>query len=85
MKMKIKFSLSGFIKGVEHIYDNPKSPEFKMLLVGKPIYLDRYKKIGEIVDVDPDTDSVYGEVPDDKYSEMCLDAKGYNTCSFEIV
>lgn len=83
--MKIKFSLSGFIKSVEHIYDDPKSPEFKKFLVGKPIYLDRYKKIGEIVDVDPDTDSIYGEVPDGEYTEMLLDSKGYNMCTFEIV
>lgn len=29
--MNIKFSLSGFIKGVNYIYNDPKSPEFKKI------------------------------------------------------
>lgn len=83
--MKIKWSLSGFIRGIEHACWDPRSPEFKNLLVGKSIYLDRYKKIGEIVDIDPDTDSIYGEVSDGECGEMFLDSKGYNMCVFEIV
>ena len=83
--MRIIFSLSGFIKGVDHIYNDVRSPDFKNLLVGKPIYLERYKKIGQIVDVDPDTDSIYAEVLSDECSEKILDSKGYNMCIFEIV
>lgn len=37
------------------------------------------------MDVDPDTDSIYGEVPDGECGEMFLDSKGYNMCVFEIV
>lgn len=62
-----------------------KVRNLKKLLVCKPIYLDRYKKIGEIVDVDHDTDSIYGEVMDGEYTEMLLDSKGYNMCTFELV
>lgn len=82
--MKISFSLSGFTKGVKHLFDI-NSPEFREDMVGKPIYLDRYKHIGMITDVDPEADLIYAEIPDKEYKELILDSKGYNLCSFEIV
>lgn len=54
-------------------------------MVGKPIYLDRYKKIGYITDVVPEDDLIYAEIPNEEYRDLILDSKGYNMCSFEIV
>lgn len=81
--MKIQFSLSGFTRGVKHIFDI-NSPEFREDMVGKPVYLERYKYLGMITDVDPENDLIYAEVPDKKYEKMILDSKGFNMCSFEI-
>jgi hypothetical protein len=78
--MRIKFSLSGFIRGVKF----PELLEIKEELIGIPVYLDRYKHVGKIVEVDPDSDSVYAEVADAECDRLVLDAKGYNMCSFEI-
>lgn len=83
--MKIRWSLSGFIKGAEHIYDDIYSPEFKKFMIGKPIYVDRYKEVGHVTDVDPESDCIYGEITNKEYSELILDSKGYNKCGFEIV
>ena len=82
--MKISFSLSGFTKGVKHLFDI-NSPEFREDMIGKPVYLDRYKHVGMIIDVDPEADLIYAEIPDKEYKDLILDAKCYNRCSFEIV
>lgn len=82
--MKISFSLSGFIRGVEHLFD-VNSPEFRMELIGKSVYMNRYKQIGEITDIDPESDLIYAEIPDVKYEKMILDSVGYNMYGFEIV
>lgn len=82
--MKISFSLSGFTRRSGNPF-NIYSEEFKQTLVGKPVYLDRYKHIGYITDVDPEADLIYAEIPDEQYKELILDSKGYNMCSFEIV
>ena len=54
-------------------------------LIGKEIYLDRGKTMGRITNIFPETDLVYGEVPDKEYKEMIFDSKGLHMCSFEIV
>ena len=82
--MKISFSLSGFTKGVVHLSDL-KSPEFRKYMLGKPVYVDRYKYIGYITDIDPEKDLIYAEIPDVAYEKMILDARCYNMCSFEII
>lgn len=82
--MKIMFSLSGFTKGVKHLFDI-NSPEFREDIVGKPVYLDGYKHIGIITDVDSESDLIYAEIPDKEYNRLFLNSKGYNNCSFEIV
>ena len=76
--MRITWSLSGMLKGVKPAID-VKS------LIGKQIYLDNYKTVGYITDVFPETDLVYGEVPDKEYEKLILDSKGTCMCSFEIV
>ena len=53
--MKIQWSLSGFIRGVHGL-------EYPQHLIGKPIYVDRYKEVGRIIDVDPKRDLIYGEI-----------------------
>ena len=82
--MKIKFSLSGFTRRSGNPFDI-YSEEFKQSLVGKPVYLDRYKHVGRIVDVDPENDLIYAEIDEVELVTFALDAKGYNMCSFEIV
>ena len=82
--MKIQFSLSGFIKSVKFPFDI-NSPEFREDIIGLPVYLDRYTQIGRIVDLDPEADLIYAEIPDKKYEKMILDSKGFNMCSFEII
>lgn len=75
--MFISWSLSGMLKGVEATFDIET-------LIGKPIYLDNYKAVGYITNVFPETDLVYGEVPDKEYDKLILDSKGTAMCSFEI-
>ena len=82
--MKIKFSLSGFARRSGNPFDI-YSEEFRMSLVGVPVYLDRYKHVGRIVEVDPENDLIYAEVDDKEYERLILDAKGYNCCEFEII
>ena len=82
--MQIKFSLSGFTRRSGNPFDI-YSEEFKASLVGIPVYLDRYKHVGRIVDVDPENDLIYAELDDAECERFILDAKGYNCCSFEIV
>lgn len=82
--MKISFSLSGFTKGVKYMFD-VNSLQFRHEMIGKPIYLDRYKYLGIITDLDPKNDLIYAEIPDKEYKELILDANGYNRCSFEII
>lgn len=81
--MKIKWSLSGMLKGLAIPLNG--ETKLKEFLVGKPIYLDRYKTIGHVIDVDVKNDVIYGEVPDKEYQDMILDSKGCNLCEFEIV
>lgn len=82
--MQIKFSLSGFIRRSGNPFDI-RSEEFRKHIIGIPVYLDRYKHVGRIVDVDPDLDLIYAEIDDVECKNLILDAKGYNCCCFEIV
>lgn len=82
--MQIKFSLSGFIRRSGNPFDIRVVREFRKHIVGTPVYLDRYKHVGRIVDVDPENDLIYAEIDDVECKDLILDAKGYNCCSFEI-
>ena len=82
--MKICWSLSGMFKRVNTHYSFD-IPEFKSELIGKDIYLPGQGVVGHITDVFPESDLVYGEIPDGEYSKHILDSKGLNMCSFEIV
>lgn len=82
--MKIRFSLSGFIRNTRCPFDI-RSEEFRKHIIGIPVYLDRYKHVGRIVDVDPDLDLIYAGIDDVECKDLILDAKGYNCCSFEIM
>ena len=82
--MKIKFSLSGFIRRSGNPFDI-YSEEFKVSLVGLPVYLDRYKHVGHIVEVDPENDLIYAEIEETYlFEDWVLETKGYNCCSFDI-
>lgn len=82
--MKINFSLSGFIRGV-NIPVDINSPEFEMSMIGKPIYLENYTEVGKITDIDVGRDLIFAEVTDKEFELQMLDSRGYNKCTFEIV
>ena len=82
--MKIRIPLSGMLRGVKLPFVLDKL-HIETIFIGKPIYLDRYKEIGHITEVCPETDSIYADVPDKEYNDMIVDSKGMNLCSFEIV
>lgn len=80
--MKISWSLSAMLHRTGIDINNTQL--VKEILIGKEIYLDRYKTVGHITDVYPETDLVYGEVPDKEYENMILDSRELHMCSFEI-
>lgn len=82
--MKINFSLSGFIRGV-NIPVDINSPEFEISMIGKPIYLENYTELGKITGIDVSRDLIFAEVTDKEFKRQVLDSKGFNKCTFEIV
>lgn len=82
--MKICWSLSGAFKGIKIPYSFD-SPEFKSIIIGKPIYLNNYKVAGCITDISPELDLIYGEVPGGDYDIPVLDSKCLNLCIFKVV
>ena len=76
--MRISWSLSGMTKGVTGIAGREKE------LIGKQIYVDRYKTTGRITGIDISADKIYGEIPDGEYKHMFVDSKGLRMCCFEI-
>lgn len=82
--MKINFSLSGFIRGV-NIPVDVNNPDFEISMIGKPIYLENYTELGKITEIDVSRDLIFAEVTDKEFKRQVLDSKGFNKCSFEIV
>lgn len=82
--MKINFSLSGFIRGV-NIPVDVNSPEFEISMIGKPIYLENYTEVGKITGIDVRRDLIFAEVTDKEFKHKVLDSKGFNKCAFETV
>lgn len=80
--MKISWSLSAMLHRTGIDINNTQL--VKEILIGKEIWLDRGKTIGHITDIFPETDLVYGEIPDKEYEELLFDSKGLHMCSFEI-
>lgn len=83
-KMKIQFSLTEFVKGVDLLF-NTDTPEFQQYIIGKEIYLEHYTSVGKITGIDVTEDLIFAEIPNKKYQSHAIDAKGYNKCLFEVV
>lgn len=82
--MLICCSFSALFTGVKTPFTFD-SEEFKKFIVGKPVYLNRYKTVGHIIGVVPEKDLVYAEAPDCELENNILDSMGLNICSFEVI